>query len=280
LVGLHFGTGGNPISTIGNGSISGVKRIRELGLDCMEIEWVQGNPPIKDTKPLDVTRIEATKQPKIFLSCHSSYYINLAGEPQTIEASRDRIQKSVKALATAGGRNVVFHPAFYKGHTVEETFEIVKTNMENILTWMDEHKIENVTLRPETTGKGTQFGSLDEIIRLSKELPNTLPCVDFAHLHARSGGMFNTYDEFCKILDKLSKELGDNGISNMHIHISGIQYSDKGEIRHLKLEESDMNYKDWLKAMKKFGAAGTIICESPILEDDALIMKEYYGSLS
>lgn len=59
-----------------------------------------------------------------------------------------------------------------------------------------------IWIRPETTGKATQWGDIDEIIKLSKEFKQVLPCVDFSHIHARSGGAFNTYDEFCEILEK------------------------------------------------------------------------------
>ena len=106
-----------------------------------------------------------------------------------------------------------------------------------------------------------------------------LPCVDFSHIHARTGGEYNTYDEFCKILDRISAELGQKAIDNFHAHLAGIEYTDKGEKKHLILEESDMNYKDLLKAMKSFGVKGALVCESPNIETDTKILKDYYYSL-
>ena len=61
---------------------------------------------------------------------------------------------------------------------------------------------------------------------------------------------YNTYDEFASIFDKIGSELGDVALQNFHAHIAGIEYTVKGERHHLNLEESDMNYKDLLKAMK------------------------------
>ena len=134
-------------------------------------------------------------------------------------------------------------------------------------------------IRPETTGKATQWGDLEEIVNLSKEIDRVLPCVDFSHLHARYAGEYNTYDEFCKIFDFIGKELGQKALDNFHAHLAGIEYTRKGERKHLNLEESDMNYKDLMRAMKKFDIKGAIVCESPNIEEDAMLLKKYYKSL-
>ena len=146
---------------------------------------------------------------------------------------------------------------------------------------MDVLENENIDvwIRPETTGKATQWGDLDEIIRLSKDFEQVLPCVDFSHLHARSVGEYNTYDEFSKILEKIGTEIGQYALENFHGHLAGIEYTSKGEKQHLNLENSDMNYKDLIKAMKKFGVKGALVCESPNIEDDCKLLKDYYMSL-
>ena len=77
----------------------------------------------------------------------------------------------------------------------------------------------------------------------------------------------------------MEKALGKEGLHNMHIHLSGIEYGEKGEKNHLILEESDMNYKELLKVWKEFDIRGCVISESPNIEEDALLMKKYYESL-
>ena len=106
-----------------------------------------------------------------------------------------------------------------------------------------------------------------------------MPCIDFAHLHARSNGKFNTENEFNEILIKYEKELGKIALENMHIHLSGINYGEKGEKNHLILENSDMNYKDLLKVLKEFKCKGVIVCESPNVEQDALLLKKIYSNI-
>ncbi|MGE5604347.1 MAG: TIM barrel protein, partial [Bacteroidota bacterium] len=136
-----------------------------------------------------------------------------------------------------------------------------------------------VTYRLETTGKPTQFGSLDELIALCNELPTCRLCVDFAHIHARGGGVLKNYDDFAAILSKIRERLGEAALYDMHIHLSGINYGAKGEKNHLSFKESDFNYTDCLKALKDFQVRGCIICESPILEQDAALLKETYNRL-
>ena len=106
-----------------------------------------------------------------------------------------------------------------------------------------------------------------------------MPCIDFSHIHARTIGEYNTYDEFAHILDRIGTELGTFALENFHAHIAGIEYGDKGERQHVILKDSDLNYKELLKALKDFGVKGAVVCESPNIEIDAQILKEYYYSL-
>ena len=137
-------------------------------------------------------------------------------------------------------------------------------------------------LDPETTGKGSQFGSLDELTDMNAELKgkNVGLTVDFAHMHARASGAQNTYDEFSAQLEQIKNKAGKAAIASMHIHLSGIAYTEKGEKHHLELDESDMNYPDLFRALIDFGVEGRVVCESPALEYDALIMQRAYRKLN
>jgi deoxyribonuclease-4 len=66
----------------------------------------------------------------------------------------------------------------------------------------------------------------------------------------------------------------------MHIHLSGIAYGNKGEIKHLMLPDSDFKYAQLLKALKERRAKGMVVCESvPYLEQDALLLQQTYREL-
>ena len=272
---LLFGTAGVPVSSKGRSTIEGLSRVRELGLDCMELEFVQGVR--MGEKTAEEVNVVAAKE-NIALSVHAPYYINLnAAEKSKLDASVQRIYDSARIGNICSATNIVFHPAFYLKDDHKVVYDRVSRLLKELSARLEEDDIP-VTLRPETTGKATQFGDVDELLSLSAEIDGVLPCFDFSHIHARDG-KHNTYEEFGAIFEKIENTLGKDGLKTMHCHISGIEYTAKGERNHLILEESDMNYIDLMKVFKEFEACGTIICESPNIEDDALLMKKTYESL-
>ena len=273
---LNFLTAGMPLRT-GKGSYpEAFDIIEEMGLDGLELEFVHGvrmNPETREK----VKTIRAEKN--LVLTAHAPFYINLnSKEEDKVEASAARIVETAAVAGEVGAFSITFHAAYYMGKDKDTVFNQVKTQIVNINKIIAKENI-NLWIRPETTGKPTQWGDLDEIINLSKEFENVLPCIDFSHLHARSAGEYNTYNEFSQIFEKLGKELGDYAINNFHGHLAGIDYGAKGEKKHLNLEESDMNYKDLLKVIKEFGVKGALVCESPNIEDDAALLKQYYQTL-
>jgi len=272
---LLFGTAGVPISSSGRDTVSGIRRVRELGLDCMELEFVQG-VRMGEKTAADVHKTADEEQ--IALSVHGPYYINLnAAESEKITASIQRIYDSARIGSLCSATNIVFHPAFYLKDEKKVVYDRVFNLLKEITARLDDEGIF-ATLRPETTGKATQFGDVDELLSISEEIDGVLPCFDFSHIHARDG-KHNTYEEFKEIFEKIEKKLGKDGLKTMHCHISGIEYTAKGERNHLKLQESDMNYVSLMEVFKEFKACGTIICESPNIEEDALLMKKTYDAL-
>ena len=273
---LIFGTAGIPLSTKNPDVHEGIKRINSLGLGAMELEFVH-SVFIKKDKTEKVK--ETAKKENVILTAHASYYINLnAEEKQKIGASKSRIIDAARITYLSGGYSVCFHPGYYMKSTKEQAYERFKKEMKYIIEKLKEEEIK-IWVRPETTGRVSQIGDFDECLKISQEFDQVLPCIDFAHLHARSNGKNNTLQEFNEILTKYEKALGKKALENMHIHMSGINYGEKGEKNHLFLKDSDMNYKDLMKALKEFKCKGVVICESPNLETDALLMKKTYSSL-
>lgn len=273
---LNFLTAGMPLATGKGGYPRALEILKEMGLDGMEVEFVHGVRMSTETRTL---LKEQTQKNNIVFTAHGPFYINLnSKEEEKIEASVQRIVETAQAASDFGGYSITYHAAFYMGKDKETVYQQVKTQTQKIIDRLEENKIK-MWIRPETTGKATQWGDYEEIIRLSKEFEQVLPCIDFSHIHARTGGEYNTYDEFCKILDKIGTELGNFALNNFHAHLAGIEYTQKGEKKHLILEDSDMNYKDLLKALKEFGVKGALVCESPNIETDTKILKDFYMSL-
>lgn len=270
---LFFGTAGIPLSSKGSTTAEGIADVRKLGLDAMELEFVR-NINISEDKAPEVKK--SAEENNIILTCHAPYFINLNSiEKAKLKASIQRIVNSARIANLCNAWSVCFHPGFYQKSTKEEAYNKVREAIKEISQTLKKEK-NNIWIRPETTGKGTQFGNLDEILNLSCEFDNVMPCIDFAHFHARTNGKYNSYKEFCEILEKIEKNIGKEGLENMHIHITGIAYSEKGEKHHLNLEESDLKYKELIKALKDYKAKGVVISESPNIEQDALLVRSIY----
>jgi len=274
--GLLFGTGGVPVSAKSRSTEAGIERIAELGLGCMEVEFVQG---VRMSPQVAASVGELAARKNVALTAHGPYFINLnAVEPQKIHMSKERILQTARIAALFGAGSITFHAAFYLKNTPAETYATVKKHLQHVVNTLRKEG-NKVTISPEVTGKPSQFGTLEEILQLSSEIEGVLPCIDFSHWHARMGKA-NSYQEFSDILDQVERKLGRRGLDNMHIHVSGIAYGNKGEIKHLMLLDSDMQYTELLKALKERKAKGVVICESvPYLEDDALLLQQTYRKL-
>ena len=251
---LHFLTAGLPLATENKGYKKGLGLIKEMGLDGLEVEFVHG---VRMNEANQKLVKEFSNEEDLLVTCHGPYYINLnSQESEKIDASVERILETARMGKLIGAYSITFHAAFYMKQNQEDVYNTVYKSMEQICSTL-EAEGNNIWVRPETTGKGTQWGTLEEIVELSKNFKNVLPCIDFAHIHARNNGIFE----------------------NFHAHLAGIEYSIKGEKNHLILEESDMNYKDLLKVFKEFNVKGALVCESPNIEGDTKLLKDYYLSL-
>lgn len=244
---------------IGKDSEESLKKIKELGL-AQEIEFVRGiymtKEQAKKLKPL-------TKNLK--LSIHTPYYINLSSKEKIkISQSKRRIIKSCEIGHYLGAKNIVFHAGYYQGRDKEEVYQIIKNE---VLDIKKQTKKFNITLCPETTGKESQFGELDELLRLKKETGCGI-CIDFAHLKARHQNKLSLNE----ILKKLKPLKGE-----IHCHYSGIEYSSKGERRHKLTDMKE--FKQLAKEILKHKLKVTIINESPDPLGDALKMKEVVEKL-
>lgn len=233
------GFGGNPLEKIGG--------LAEKGLTAAEVEFTYGvrmkNPAAQELGKLN-------QKFRIYLSIHAPYYINLASkEEEKISASRKRILDSCERGHHMGAKYVVFHAGFYQGRGAEEVYQIIVKEVRDLVETIKK-KGWKLNLAPETTGKESQFGSLDEIIRLKKDTGCHI-CVDFAHLKARNKGKID-HDEIMKKL----KPLG-----HIHAHFSGIEWTDKGERRHIGTGEKEI--RELLTYLIKYDIDCTIINESP-----------------
>lgn len=273
---ILFGTAGIPICARGKGIADGIREVKRLGLEAMEVEFVRG---VRMDEATAKRAREAAQEAGVALTVHAPYYINLSSQDSgKARASVERILAAARKCRELGGRSVTFHAAFYQGRDREEIFQTVAGSLREILAVLGKEG-NKVRIKPELTGKPSQWGSLDELIRLGRAVKGIRPCIDFSHFIARDSGANNNYEGFRDALFSVKKGLGATALSDLHLHVSGIKWTDKGEKRHVMLKQSRLQWKALLRALVDLDGSGIMICESPVMEKDALRLKREYLTL-
>ncbi len=270
---VRFGSAGIPHQCEG-GTLEAIECSRGLGLGAMELEFVRGI--YLNEKSLRELRQEAEKF-DVRLSAHAPYWVNCCStEKKKQETTLRNLFLSAQACSWAGARVAVFHPGYYQEKSSKECFKLTKDLFQKLKSQMDKHKIKNVKLGAETVGKKSQYGSLDECIKLHNSVKEIMLVIDFAHLLARGDWSCKNEDDYSKLLAYIEDKI-PGYMNDFHAHFSCINYSEKGERNHLPLEgKNPPPYKPLMKVLAENGYGGTVISESPKLETDAFRMQKEY----
>ena len=276
---FRFGTVGSPEATPPNpgGTVGGIKYAASIGLNALELAWVNG---VRVGEATCAAIKKTGEEYGVALSVHAPYYINLNADPEKWPNQRRYLMDAAYFGNLAGATDIIFHPGSYFGRPADEVLKVIMPRLQECV---DEIRAAGnpVTLRPEISGKGAMLGSLSDVLEMAKAIPGVVPCIDFAHLHARLGdGAVNSYAEWMGVLEQYRQTLGEEATQHFHIHLSGINYGPKGEKNHLIMEEADLNFKELMKALHDGEAKGRIMCESPVLEVDALKFKDLWLEVS
>jgi deoxyribonuclease-4 len=274
-----FGTVGSPSGTPKKpgGSVGAIAFSKSIGLQALELGWVQS---VRVTEATCALIKGASEEHGVSLSVHAPYFINLNATAEEWPKSRKRLMDAAHYGYLAGATDIIFHPGSYFGNPPADVLKIAIPRLKGCIDELKKNG-DKVTIRPETMGKSAMLGSIEDAIAMSAAMDMVQPCIDFAHMHARPGdGSMNTYEEWSKLLENYKKQLGAKALKNLHIHLSGIEYGEKGEKNHLTLADADLDLRALFKALHDFGCAGRILCESPIMEEDALNMKKAWMKVS
>ncbi|UZE92580.1 MAG: TIM barrel protein [Methanosarcinales archaeon] len=256
---IKVGIAGIPLAKKGKGMEAGIQYLFNIGLDAMEVQFTRGI--FMDSVAAKKVG-QLAKKLGIKLSVHAPYYVNLAStKKKIIEKSKQFIINSAKIASKMGATIVVFHAAYYLNDT-NDTFALVRDACEVVGNEIS----DDVRLGIETTGRQKQFGTLDEIARLMTDVDKIIPVLDFAHIHARGNGSLRRKEDFIAVFDKFDQ-------TKFHIHFTGVEYSNGNEKKHIPLND-ELNFRHLAEVLVKREYDATVICESPLLERDALKMKE------
>lgn len=251
------------------------KLLHEEGLDAFEYQAVQwGQKPQMKQADAENLGAEARKN-DVRLSMHGSYFVNLSGKKDVVEASKRRLIACATAADWMGAYVMVFHTGFYGRFEKDFAFKTCLDALKEVSAEMRSLGLR-VKLGPETMGRKFQVGTIDEILTICQEVEGTQLVIDWGHLHALHQGTLKKTEDFRAIAEKVEQKLGTEALKSMHCHFSKIEFTAQGEKRHHTLDEEKYgpDFRMLAEVIADFQLHPTMICESPILDIDARKMQE------
>lgn len=277
---IKFGPAGNDNEFFEEGNktlLEAPEWIKKKGLDIYEISFGHGiivndSYAVKLKENLDKSGIE--------VSIHAPYYINFANPDEEMgEKSINYVLNSLKILKILGGKYLVIHSGTQLKLDREEAMNNILKRYRELIKRIYELGLDDMYICPETMGKFSQIGNVEEILRICKEDKILIPTLDFGHINSVTNGSLKTKEDYNKIIKRCYEELGKEKTEKMHIHFSKIQYGAKGEIKHLTFEDNEYgpDFEPMIDALIENNISATVICESSgTMAKDAKKMKDYY----
>jgi len=280
---IRFGPAGASKSFYAEGHKSSLDMpewLKKRGLNAFEYQCGRG-VNISEETAARLGRLAAEQG--IQMSIHAPYYINLGTtDPEIKVRTRMHLLKSLKIARAMGAKTVVFHPGAGSGGTRKEIMARAKEFLREILAEAKEEGLSGIFLAPETMGKKNQLGSLEEVLELCEFGEQIKPAVDFAHIHALTGGGLLNKASFAAILEKIEKRLGTSYLQNLYIHFSPVEFTGAGEKKHRTTLEASFgpDFTFLAELLVERNLTPTIICESAGRQaEDAAIYREIYLKL-
>jgi deoxyribonuclease-4 len=272
----RFGPAGVPpmFRVMGATTIDTPRLLHEEGLDAFEYQASRWGPK-PQIKKEDAERLGAESiKNDVKLSMHGSYFVNLSGKKEVVEASKQRLIACATAADWMGAYVVVFHTGFYGKFEKDYAFKTCLTALKEVSAEMKSLGLK-VKLGPETMGRKFQVGTLEEILKINQEIEGIQLVIDWGHLHALHQGTLKKVEDFRVIAEKVEQTLGTEALKSMHCHFSKIEFSSQGEKRHHTLDEERYGpeFRMLAEVIIDFGMHPTMICETPILDIDARKMQ-------
>lgn len=280
---ILFGPSGNSESFYAKGlshTEDSAKFVKDMGLGCFEYSFGRG---VRMTEAKAVSIGDAFREQGVEISVHAPYYINFANpDDESAQKSYGYVLDSGKMLKLMGGKRCVFHAATQGKMQREDAVALTEDRLKVLRDYIYLNGLDDLYFCPETMGKIAQIGSIEEIVRFCKIDKVYLPAVDFGHINAREQGSLKSVTDYKQRLEYMIAELGYERVRHFHVHFSKIQYSAKGEVRHLTFDDREYGpeFAPLAVALKELKLEPYIVSESAGTQaEDALEMKRIYESV-
>ena len=280
---IKFGPSGNCESFYAEGNAhteQAAAFVKARGLDCFEYSFGRG---VRMTEAKAISIGEAFAKENVEISVHAPYFINFANPDDEMAAkSYGYVLDSAKMVKLMGGKRVVFHPAAQGKATREEAVALTVERLKILRDYIYLNDMQDLIFCPETMGKTAQIGTVEEITRFCEIDPIYTPCIDFGHINAREQGSLKSVEDYQTRLEYMIERLGFERMKHFHAHFSKIQYSQKGEVKHLTFADEiyGPNFEPLAVALKNLGLEPYIVSESDGMQaEEAAVMRDIYRKM-
>jgi bifunctional non-homologous end joining protein LigD len=269
---IRFGTSGMPPAGIDDaGFLDGLV---ERGHGAYELAFVKEFPW---NERRCAAFGEAAAQRGVALSIHAPYFAILTSDDEE-KAVRTRaaLEHTLKLGRAMGARIVVAHTGYVKDRTAEELHALVAHSLERL-----EPKVRHlgVALGLEVGGHDRAFGTLGDIALIAERFTFVRPVVDWAHVHATSGGALTSPEAFGAVFGFLRGRYAGWAIDPLHTQFTDNQFGPKGEIRHVPYGEGTLRVTPLVEAAAAAGFRLTLISEAHDDDSHDAIGREVAAAL-
>jgi deoxyribonuclease-4 len=170
------------------------------------------------------------------------------------------LDHSAGLARACGAAPVVIHPGFLLARERAEAIAAVVEQLGELRERLVE-KHRDVPFGVEVMGRVHELGSLDDVVAIAARVPWVRPVIDFAHLHAVTGGGYTDQGAFEVALDAADSVM-EPGVP-FHIHFSDISFANRNEKAHLPYGEGTLRAEPLAEALAGRDRPATVISEAP-----------------
>lgn len=208
--------------------------LASINLDWVELQNTYG-VKMKDQQAYLYRKLAETYN--IGISLHAPYYITLASaDGEVVKRSKDRILQCVALAMKIGAERIIFHPGHFPGTSKADREEAIKKIVKE-LNSIENQIPKGIYIYPETAGKRSQIGSVEEIINICSQVKYTRPCIDVAHVHGFENGKLKSAESIIEVLNLIEQKLGRKYLEETHFHMYPVEIDHNGEKRHKAFED-------------------------------------------
>lgn len=227
------------------------------GHRALEVPFTQGFP-WKERRCESFACLAAERD--IRLSVHAPYFAGLTiPDEERGKQSVYAMEHTMKLGKWLGAPVIVAHLGASHDEDPAVLMDRIRSRLDFIGPKVD---ALGVGLGLETAGKKSAFGSLGDIAQLASEYSFVRPVVDWAHVHAMTGGALTSKTAFLSVLGFIRDNFPGWMIQPLQVQFSDNQFSDAGEIRHVAYGEGTLRVGPLVEAVEEMGMSMVLISEA------------------